>query len=79
MCQRKKKKLINNGLFNSIDELKASQNKMIDIQRRNRAIRQYFYELLEKNIPIMLAYAMTGEKFYLGEERIRQIIAKRNC
>lgn len=69
----------NNDLFSNTNEKNIQQNNMIDTQRRNRAIRQYFYELLDKHTPIMLAYTITGEKFYLGEERIRQIIAKRNC
>ena len=52
---------------------------MHDIERRNRAIRKHFYDLLGTGLPIMVAYAMTGQEFYLGEERIRQIVAKRNC
>ena len=31
---------------------------MIDIQRRNKVIRQRYYELLEQGNPVMLAYAM---------------------
>ena len=52
---------------------------MHDIERRNRAIRKHFYDLLGTGLPIMVAYAITGQEFYLGEERIRQIVAKRNC
>ena len=52
-------------------------NPMNDIQRRNREIRKHFYSLLGQGIPIMLAYAMTGQQFYLSEKRIRDIIAKR--
>ena len=48
-----------------------------DIDRRNRAIRHHFYDLLGRGLPIMVAYAMTGQQFYLSEKRIRDIIAKR--
>ena len=50
---------------------------MHDIERRNKAIRKRFYELLGNGRPIMLAYAMTGKEFYLSEKRIRDIIAQR--
>jgi hypothetical protein len=50
---------------------------MIDIQRRNKAIQQRFYELLGQGSPVMLAYAMTGKEFYLSEKRVRDIIAGR--
>ena len=50
---------------------------MHDIQRRNQAIRQRYYELLRQGMPIMVAYAMTGREFYLSEERIRKIIAEK--
>ena len=50
---------------------------MNDIERRNRAIRKHFYDLLGRGLPIMVAYAMTGQQFYLSEKRIRDIIAKR--
>jgi hypothetical protein len=49
------------------------------LQRRNTAIRQHFYSLLQQGIPVMLAYAMTGNQFYLSEERVRQIVAKRKA
>ena len=52
-------------------------NSMHDIERRNRAIRKHFYDLLGRGLPIMVAYAMTGQQFYLSEKRIRDIIAKR--
>ena len=51
--------------------------RMIDIQRRNKTIRQRYYELLKQGHPVMLAYAMTGREFYLSEKRIRDIIAGR--
>ena len=50
---------------------------MIDIKRRNKAIREQFYELLGKDVPIMEAYAMTGQCFYLSERRVREIIAEK--
>ena len=50
---------------------------MIDQERRNNAIRKCFYEQLGKGLPIMEAYSMTGKQFYLSEERVRQIVAKR--
>ena len=54
-------------------------NNMIDIERRNKAIRKCFYEQLGKGRPIMEAYAMAGQCFYLSERRVREIIAeKRN-
>ena len=50
---------------------------MIDIQRRNKAIRKCFYEQLGKGMPVMELYLMIGKQFYLSEERVRQIVAKR--
>ena len=50
---------------------------MIDQERRNNAIRKCFYEQLGKGTPVMEAYSMTGKQFYLSEERVRQIVAKR--
>ena len=50
---------------------------MTDQARRNKAIRKCFYEQLGKGMPIMVAYAMTGQQFYLSERRIREIIAKK--
>jgi len=49
---------------------------MHDIQRRNRALCERFYAELGKGIPIMQAYAIIGEQFYLSEERARKIIAQ---
>ena len=48
-------------------------------QQRNQAIREHFYHLLDQGYPLMLAYTMTGKQFYLSEERVRQIVAKRKC
>jgi DNA polymerase III delta subunit len=52
---------------------------MIDQERRNEAIRKCFYEQLGKGMPIMEAYSLTGQRFYLSEERVRQIVAKRKA
>ena len=46
---------------------------------RNIAIRQTFYAFVKQGYPIMQAYTETGKVFYLSEERIRQIVAKRVC
>ena len=67
------------GIYTESATDHEKETKMNDIERRNRAIRKHFYGLLGKGIPIMTAYAMIGQEFYLGEERIRQIVAKRNC
>jgi hypothetical protein len=56
---------------------RKTDKRMIDIQRRNKTIRQRYYELLKQGHPVMLAYAMTGREFYLSEKRIRDIIAGR--
>ena len=50
---------------------------MHNIQRRNQAIRQRFFEELGKGLPIMEAYAKVGHEFYLGERRVREIIAEK--
>ena len=50
---------------------------MTDIQRRNREIRKCFYEHLGKGMPVMELYVLIGKQFYLSEERVRQIVAKR--
>ena len=50
---------------------------MHNIQRRNQAIRQRFFEELGKGMPIMEAYAKVGHEFYLGERRVREIIAEK--
>ena len=50
---------------------------MYDIQRRNKAIREHFYEQIGKGLPIMVAYAKVGQAFYLGERRVREIIAEK--
>ncbi|MBR5828404.1 MAG: hypothetical protein IKY49_04125 [Paludibacteraceae bacterium] len=49
---------------------------MHDIQRRNKAIRQRYFDLVGQKVPIMLAYTMTGKEFYLSERRVREIISK---
>ena len=49
---------------------------MHDIQRRNEAIRQRYFDLVGQKVPIMLAYTMTGKEFYLSERRVREIISK---
>ena len=56
---------------------RKTDRRMIDIQRRNKTIRQRYYELLKQGHPVMMAYAMTGREFYLSEKRIRDIIAGR--
>ena len=68
---------IADGVFLFQKKIIIVDNYMNDIQRRNREIRKHFYSLLGQGIPIMLAYAMTGQQFYLSEKRIRDIIAKR--
>ena len=47
---------------------------MTDIQRRNKHIKQRFYQLLGK-YPLMEIYIQLGYEFYLSERRIREIIA----
>lgn len=47
--------------------------------RRNAAIRQSFNLYLQKGMPTMLAYAKTANDYFLSEERVRAIIAKRNA
>ena len=54
-------------------------NSMHDIERRNKAIRKHFYDLLGKGIPIMQAYSMTGYAYFLSERRIRAIIAQKHA
>jgi hypothetical protein len=49
------------------------------LQHRNRVLRLHFYDLLKQGVPVMLAYTMTGDRFYLSEERVRQIVAKRKA
>ena len=60
-------------------QLKADNSTTMHIQRRNREIRLHFYDLLKQGVPVMLAYTMTGDRFYLSEERVRQIVAKRKA
>ena len=50
---------------------------MTDQARRNKAIRKCFHEQLGKGMPVMELYVMIGKQFYLSEERVRQIVAKR--
>ena len=50
---------------------------MTDQARRNKAIRKCFYEQLGKGMPVMELYVMIGKQFYLSEQRVRQIVAKR--
>ena len=64
-------------LPNASARVAKKDRRMIDIQRRNKTIRQRYYELLKQGHPVMLAYAMTGREFYLSEKRIRDIIAGR--
>ncbi len=47
------------------------------LQQRNTAVRNAFYRYLQEGMPIMLAYAHVAEDYYLSEEYIRQIVAKR--
>ena len=50
---------------------------MIDQARRKNERRKCFYEQLGKGLPVMELYVMIGKQFYLSEERVRQIVAKR--
>ena len=52
---------------------------MTDQARRNKEIRKCFYEQLGKGTPIMEVYVIIGKQFYLSEERVRQIVAKRKA
>ena len=77
--QRRKGKINNDLQIASLLEVrcKIKETVMIDIQRRNKAIRKCFYEQLGKGMPVMELYVMIGKQFYLSEERVRQIVAKR--
>lgn len=58
-----------------------SQKKEImrEVEKKYFAIRKYVQELREKGYRPMEAYSIAGAKFYIGEERVRQIVAKRHC
>jgi len=53
------------------------QKDRYQIRQRNAAIRETFFHYIQTGMPRMEAYAKTGEEYFLGEERIRQIVAKR--
>ena len=56
---------------------KKQKNNIAAIAR-NKAIRERYYQLVRDGTPFMVAYAMTGREFYLSDERVRKIIAKKN-
>jgi len=47
------------------------------IQQRNAAIRNTFFHYISTGMSRMNAYAKTAQEYYMGEERVRQIVAKR--
>ena len=67
------------GVMQGESPITLNCKKMNYFQQRNQAIREHFYHLLDQGYPLMLAYTMTGKQFYLSEERVRQIVAKRKC
>jgi len=53
------------------------QKDQYQIQQRNMAIRNTFFHYISTGMSRMDAYARTAQEYYLSEERIRQIVAKR--
>ncbi len=47
------------------------------MQQRNTAIRNTFFHYLQSGMPRMNAYAHTAADYFLSEEYVRQIVAKR--
>ncbi|MCQ2343116.1 MAG: hypothetical protein MJZ75_06500 [Paludibacteraceae bacterium] len=48
------------------------------LQLRNNAIRDAFAHYIQTGLPFMDAYAKVASEFYLSEESVRKIVAKRN-
>ena len=53
------------------------KSDQFQLRQRNAAIRRTFQDYLHSGVPRMTAYAKTAGDFYLSEDRIREIIAKR--